>query len=77
MATELDNVIVLDAFSGLHVINSEGKCIKCQMFSDLGMNPGIGESAQSLDIDNNGMLLIGCESLHNDAKLYVIKFSGI
>jgi len=73
VATELDNVIVLDSQSGLHVINSKGKCIKCQKLSDLGVK----EAAQSLDIDNNGMLLIGCKSQNNDAKILVVKFSGI
>jgi len=72
VAIELDNVIVLDGQSGLHVINSEGKCIKCQKLSDLGVK----EAAQSLDIDNNGMLLIGCTSQNNDAKI-LVKFSGI
>jgi hypothetical protein len=73
VATELDNVIVLDGQSCLHVINSEGKCIKCQRLSDLGVK----EAARSLDIDNNGMLLIGCKSQNNDANILVVKFSGI
>ena len=76
VVTELDNVIVLDSFSGLHVINSEGKCIKCQKFSDLGI-----EVALSLDIDNNGMLLMGSGrkfgNCNNDAKIHVLKFSVI
>jgi hypothetical protein len=73
VATELDNVIVLDGQYCLHVINSEGKCIKCQRLSDLGVK----EAARSLDIDNNGMLLIGCKSQNNDANILVVKFSGI
>ena len=73
VATELDNIIVLDIYSVLHVLNSEGKCIKYQKLSDLGVR----EVARSLDINNNGMLLIGCEGRNNDAKIHVVKFSGI
>ena len=73
VVTELDNIIVLDIYSGLHVINSKRKIIKYQKLSGLG----IREAARSLDIDNNGMLLIGCEGHNNDAKIHVVKFSGI
>jgi hypothetical protein len=50
--TELDNIIVLDIYSGLHVINSKRKSIKYQKLLGLGVR----EAARSLDIDNNGML---------------------
>ena len=73
MTTELDNIIVLDIYSGLHVINSKRKSIKYQKLSDLGVREG----TRSLDINNNGMLLIGCEGRNNDAKIHVVKFSGI
>jgi hypothetical protein len=66
--TELDNIIVLDIYSGLHVINSKRKIIKYQKLSGLGVR----EAARSLDIDNNGMLLIGCEGRNNDAKIHVV-----
>ena len=52
VVTELDNIIVLDIYSGLHVINSKRKSIKYQKLSGLGVR----EAARSLDIDNNGML---------------------
>ena len=73
VATELDNIIVLDIYSVLHVIDSEGKCIKYQKLSDLGVK----EAARSLDIDNKGMLLVGCAGRNNDAKIHVVKFSEI
>jgi hypothetical protein len=52
VVTELDNIIVLDIYSGLHVINSKRKIIKYQKLLGLGVR----EAARSLDIDNNGML---------------------
>ena len=51
VATELDNIIVLVIYSGLHVINSKRKSIKYQLSGQ-----GVREAARSLDIDNNGML---------------------
>ena len=52
VANELDNIIVLDIYSGLHVVNSKRKSIKYQKLS----GQGVREAARSLDIDNNGML---------------------
>ena len=71
---ELYNVVVSDVDNHLlHILDTEGQCIQYMMTMDLGI-----ELPFSLNIDNEGFLIIGCTTYTGNkegAKMFVIKYS--
>ena len=70
---ELYNVVVSDVDNHLlHILDTEGQCIQYMMTMDLGI-----ELPFSLNIDNEGFLIIGCTTYKRNkkgAKMFVIKY---
>ena len=71
---ELYNVVVSDMDNHLlHILDTEGQCIQYMKTMDLGI-----ELPFSLNIDNEGFLIIGCTSYTGNkegAKMFAIKYS--
>jgi hypothetical protein len=67
------NVIVSDMDKHLlHILDTEGQCIQYMKAMDLGI-----ELPYSLNIDNEGFLIIGCsryKGKDGGAKMFVIKY---
>lgn len=70
---ELYNVVVSDQDNHmLHILDTEGQCIQYLMTKDLGIKLPF-----SLNIDNEGFLIIGCNRYTENkegAKMFVIKY---
>ncbi|VDI62689.1 Hypothetical predicted protein [Mytilus galloprovincialis] len=76
VVTKSDNIIVTDQSNHMiHIINTSGQCIHYLNTKDqLGVH-----FPTSLDIDNTGILYIGCYTYNSEpdeAKIYTVQVSG-
>ncbi|VDI62688.1 Hypothetical predicted protein [Mytilus galloprovincialis] len=76
VATKSDNIIVTESTHHIiHILNISGECIHYMNTKDqLGI-----QLPNSLDIDNAGILYIGCKTYNrapDEAKIYTVQVSG-